>query len=404
MTVDQLGDSRPQPEPEIIKWQKLPDSDDELSLRLRSLTHTIRTTFNDYALIIVPGSDSIHSPGIGRQQSIRIPHLEDIITLLGLEKGINWKLQDVVQGYSRWSEGFNDGTAGLKQNFGGFNDQGGRVLGGEIRVDLTSYRPDLGFSQLERLKYYGASSSVGIRKYKPEESEITFGLGYSQPIVVGINKPAKFLTCWDMVENFGIYYHVPFFQLGEGDPVQSCVTVSYEDLLEGIDQKPQDTDILTFLREEEKKSDNVYNNLKTRLDLDKMPQFERPSALSINRLDEIARFLESRYRDKRGITETSYKDHVDRITAFRNHVWQPLRQPARREEYPYLPDLSYLGLISPRELWRKDQEEADRRGYYYKGHYPKGLGPFDPGPHNPSAPNDPRGPDPRGLVDPRGPR
>lgn len=149
---------------------------------------------------------------------------------------------------------------------------------------------------------------------------------------------------------------------------------------------------MPFLEQEEKESDGLYNRLKASLGLDKLPWSTTPSVLDILRLDELARFLESKFREMNGLDEISYKDYEERIAGFRNQLWLLLRQ-----QPPFAPMVGKSNQVLFRPSYARTREL-----------YPKGLGPFDPGPHNPGGPGDPRGPhpggpDPRG-PDPRGPR
>lgn len=397
---------------------ELPNSDGELAAHFHSLADTIHLSFNDHIFVIVAGSDSSHSPGIGRQQLMRIPRLEDIITLFGLEREINWKLKGVAQRYSPEYEWHNHGISGNQQPFRGFDNQERLILDGVLRLDSTSDQPSRGLDA-EHKSYYGTSLKASIKKYTLGGSEPTFLLGYDGPLDVGSHHPSKFLSYWDEEEQIGIYFTTPSFQLPESSLInRNFVQESYRSRLVS---KTQEQDILTLVEQEEKEADNIYNKLRGGLALDKIRWDGQPEEITIVKISELARYLESKYRNnKKGISEFSYKEYAYRVTAFQDYIWQSLGQynrfdpekvgnswrlrekPKKREDIYW----GYKGLIDLPKCPNSD--EALRRGHClltcFSGTCPVGLGPFDPGPHNPSAPNDPRGPDPRGLIDPRGPR
>lgn len=208
----------PSGNPDEINSQRLPNSDSELEKHFHSLAHTMRASFNDYAFVVVTGSDATHIPGIGRKQPIKIATLEDIIALFGLEKGISWQTN----------------TGG----FEGFDEIGKRLVDGNFtKEEASSQMTGTDFFDSWTRKTYGTSSNVGFRRYTPDESEWEFSLGYEEPIEPGeefiyddihyVNsegkrvgtsylgsmvRKTKSLSYWNMEEAFGIYYHESFFQ------------------------------------------------------------------------------------------------------------------------------------------------------------------------------------------------
>ncbi|OGH18369.1 MAG: hypothetical protein A3F31_00220 [Candidatus Levybacteria bacterium RIFCSPHIGHO2_12_FULL_38_12] len=377
---------------EEVDYQKLPNSDHELEKYFHSLANTIRASFNDYAFTIVTD----------RKQSIRIPTLEDIISLFGLEKGVSWQTN----------------TGG----FEGFDKTGRRLMDGNLTKEGGYATKTSRIDSLDSWtrKTYGTSSKAVFRKYAPDGSEWEFVLAYEEPIEPGeefsynyihyVNsegkgvetsyqgsmvRKTKFLSYCDKAENSIIYYHEPFFQRGKENLKKAEVEQAYNlrEALLTATKGFEDSGLLTFLEQEEKESSGAYNMLKANLGLDKLPWYKQPSVLDILRVDELARFLESRFREVNSSNEISYKDYGERITGFRNQLWLLFRQFSPYTQSPQTVQQSYRGVT---EQWIEPRREL----------YPKGLGPFDPGPHNPSAPNDPRGPDPRGpsAIDPRGPR
>lgn len=383
----------------------------ELAQNLHSLADTIRTSFNDYAFVIVTGSDSTHIPGINRQQPMRIPSLEDIITLFGLEKGINWRTHMGVQEYSR-RDGFTGGISGVKQEFRGFDDRENRIIDGESHKDFASDQPGIDNFESWTRKFYGTSQGGFLRRYTPNGSTLAFVLGYDIPIEAGeeprygfdlqyVNSEGKrvvtsysgnlvrktrFLSYWDRVENYGIYYHSPFFKREKEGLTKPEVENTYNlrETLATATKGSEDSDLLVLLRQEEARPEGEYHNLKSSLGLDQLPWFQRPDEITILRLDEMARFLEKLYRETHGLDEVYYRDYEEGIQVFRNQLWLLFRKQS-----PY----GSVKQVGSRELYPP---------WTLKEPYPKGFGPFDPGPHNPGGPNDPRGPHPGG-PDPRGP-
>lgn len=425
MTADQFGDSRPQPESGAIEWQKLPTSNDELTLYFHSLAQMIRGSFNDYAFTIVPGSDANHIPGLGRKQPIKIPSLENVIDLFGLDKRINWRyLGDQFEVPDR-SSSYATTTLQNGTLFEGLDEMGRRLIEGHLNLEGGFATPTTGIETLDdwTREFYGISAKAVLRRYTDDESRLAFVLGFDWPIEAGEDptynylnyvtadgkngrktyngkmvRRTKFLSYWDRAENFGIYYHEPFFQREENDglkreEVEQAYTL--QEILPAVTKEPEDSNLLIFLRQEETRPEGEYHEFKTKLGLDKLRWSERPSVLTLLRLYEMAEFLEKRYREAHGLEEVYYRDYGERIQVFRNQLWLLFRQQS-----PY-------GLVkqtgskedNPRKLYPPWTREEP---------YPKGLGPFDPGPHNYGGPNDPRGlhpggPDPRG-PDPRGPR
>lgn len=426
---DQFGDSRPQPEQEVIKWQKLPGSDDELTLYFHSLAQTIRDSFNNYAFIIVPGSDASHIPGLDRKQPIKIPSLENVIDLFGLGKGVHWRyLGDQFQQPSRWYSYMTILQHGTI--FEGCDETGRRLIEGHLYLEGGHSTQEA--TEIEKLdsrdrKTYGVSSKATLRRYTTDGSQIVFILGFDWPIEPGEDptyedlhfitsdgrkvvtrysgrmvRKTKFLSYWDRAENFGIYYHEPFFQRGEESLTRSEVTQAYNlrEALSPFTLESKDLDLLAFMDEEGKGEE--YRKLKSNLELVQprhkfsgFPLFELPSVLTILRLNEIAQFLEKRYREVYGLSEIQQKDYEERIRALRRQILLSLRQQAE------------FGSEIRENNWRSLFPLTEKNYLNYRSFdnsresYPRGLGPFDPGPHNYGGPNDPRGPHPGG-PDPRG--
>ncbi len=393
--------------PDEINSQRLPSSDHELEEYLHSLAHTIRTSFNDYAFTVVTDSDSI-----------KIPTLENIIALSGLEERISWRyLGNHFEQPDSWS---NYTTSTLQRGtlFEGLDETGGRLIDGHLAHEGGYVTKTTEIEKLDpwTRKTYGISLKAFLRRYATDESELAFALAFYLPIEPGeefnydrihyvdpegkhvatsydgkMARRTRFLSYWDKAENFGIYYHEPFFQREKEGLTKPEVKRAYNlrESLKVVGKESEDSGLLAFLEQEEKESGGVYNMLKTRLGLDRLSLYEQPSILDILRLDELAQFLESRFRKVNGLNEISHKDYKERIAGFRNQLWLLLRPFSPYGQSPQKGQESYHGLTQP---WIEPRREL----------YPKGLGPFDPGPHNPGGPGDPRGPDPRG-PDPRGP-
>lgn len=410
MTADQLGDNRPQ----------LPKSDEELTQQLHSLAGTIRTSLNDHIHILVPLSDSSHMPGLGRQQLIRVPSLGDIITVFGLEMGINWQLEGVAQKYS---PDYQNGISGNKQELRGFDGQNRRVFDGEMALDLTSDQPEKSFQEnVDSRRYYGTSFRVRISRYHPDGLERNFGLHYDGPLDIGHRHPGRFLSYCDGREGLLIYYQAPSFEVPDSALNHNFIQEPYRDP-QGFVWEDQEKDIPALI-EQESGVDDTYSRLIAALASDEGRWKSQPEESTMYKISELARFLESKYRHRRGITEFTYKEYVYRITALQDYIWllyghgkfnpkRPFNSDGKWRlisEYPvenkYSPSFSYRAL--------PDLPSCPYPNIVFPGDLcitrctvrlcPRGLGPFDPGPHNPSAPNDPRGRDPRGLFDPRGPR
>lgn len=391
----------PSDNPGEINSQRLPDSDSELEKHFHSLAHTMRVSFNDYAFVVVTGSDASHIPGLNRKQPIKIPTLEDIIALFGLEKGISWQTN----------------TGG----FEGFDETGRRLVDGNInKEEASSLMTGIDSFDSWTRETYGTSSKTVLRRYTSDRLELAFVLGFDDPIEPGkeyayesdlhyINsegkrvvtsyqgsmvRKTKFLSYWNREEGFGIYYHEPFFQRQKESLTKPEVERAYNlrGSLEVVGKESGDSGLLAFLIQEETRPEGEYHELKVKLGLDKLSWSENPSVLTILRLDEMAKFLERRYRETHGLDEVYYRDYEERIAGFRNQLWLLLRQ-----QPSFAPIVEKSNQILFRPSYARTKEL-----------YPKGLGPFDPGPHNPGGPGDPRGPhpggpDPRG-PDPRGPR
>lgn len=412
MTADQLGDNRPQ----------LPKSDDELTQHFRSLAQTIRTSFNDHLHILVPLSDSSHLPSLGRQQLISVPPLENMITLFELEKEARWQLEEAVQRYSH-----NNGISGNKQRFKGFDEKNGMVFDGELALDsrLDSHTMAGLSIEEDHKRIYGTWLRTNINRYShsPEGSERTFGLHYDGPLDIGQRHPGKFLSYCDEREGLLIYYQAPSFEVQDSHLNHNFIQESYRDA-QGFIWDNQDQDVLDLIKQEENETDNVYNRLRAALASDEIRWDGQPKEATMIKITELARFLESKYRCKKGIIEFTYKEYAYRITAFQDYIWLSLGQYGKFDpKSPYNSDGTWYLKKAPKKQdettkWKfrglLDIPECPYPDMVYPGNLclarctlrlcPRGLGPFDPGPHNPSAPNDPRGRDPRGLIDPRGPR
>lgn len=418
MTADQLGENKPQ----------LPKSNGELTQHFRSLAQTIRASFNDHLHILVPLSDSSHLPSLGRQQLISVPPLENMITLFELEKEARWQLEEAAQRYSPDYQWHNNGILGNKQQFKGFDEKNGMVFDGELALDSRSDSHAMAGLSIEEdhKRIYGTSFRTNINRYShsPEGSERTFGLHYYGPLDIGHRHPGRFLSYCDEREGLLIYYQAPSFEVQDSHLNHNFIQESYRDV-QGFVWKNQDQDIIALIKQEENEADNIYNRLRAGLSSEKVRWESQPEEATMIKITELARFLESKYRCKKGITEFTYKEYAYRVTALQDFIWLSLGHSGKFDpERPYNSDgrwrLKYKHPVEnryiPSPAYRPllDPPSCPFPNIVFPGNLcltrctlrlcPRRLGPFDPGPHNPSAPNDPRGRDPRGLIDPRGPR
>lgn len=399
MSADQLGDGRPQ----------LPESEGQLTLLLSSLASTIDSTFNNYAFDLY----------VFGQHPVKIPSMEDLVDLFNLQRGVNWKPSGNVQNYSFL-------TKGVEEDFDAFDDQGKKVASGQLRIDLEDlYESGTSWSVIikksivdsEKVSQFIYSETIEAKVQRNEDYRLDFvnsrgetcSIPYKGVAGVTVGKTGG-LHYNNGTEDYAVSYHIPFFQRRGEDLTRHEVKLACTivDTLYGITEKPNDPNLSSFLQEAEG-SDENFNNMKKNLGLD-IPNWHQ-TPINILRLNEIAQYLESRYRFCRGIDKTTFYEYQKRIAYLRNQLWTSSTRLVNHQfifgncvtvkqkinlthlvtppQCPY-PDIAFPGNLCLTRCWLK--------------FCPRGMGPFDPGLHNPSAPNDPRGRDPRGLFDPRGPR